>query len=348
MSELEKRGFDRSDLVGGAARVIAHAMVSMIVVGVILEHADAEDLEKIDFELDPAWLAVRRAWSTPGDERDMAHALSRILSNGPHDHLTVWNVTRTIEELIEWQPPPVDVLLPLVDFEAVNGTRRGSWLFDRFVKTYLREWSIETLDLEWEYVHKGTPGCGNPNEMALRRIDTTDLANEIAHRAVERRKGQREDSRGIDPGDFILIAVDHLQAKRYEAAAAIYEGVHKLRPSDSTVLNNLGFCLLPLDTKRAIGVLEESTRLAPKPQAVTYANLAFAHLLNGDSSKALDAIARCLSLPPEQSAWLWEIDPQGQLQLCERMHTGHYAQALSDQFLSTGVADSSQRAPDAD
>jgi tetratricopeptide (TPR) repeat protein len=331
--ELEKRGFSREDLRKGAASVIGQSMVSMIVVGVVLDHVEADDTEPSRFELNPAWQAIRRSWSSPDDEHDLPHALSRILSVHPRERLITWNLTRTIEELIEWSPPPLpQFLLTPIDFEAVDGTWRGSWLFDRFTRTYLQEWADETLDLEWKYIHSGTPGCGNPNEMALRRIETNELAIEIVHRTVDRKNGSKEDPKGIHPADFTFIALDHLQAGRYETAVALYEGIHILRPGDAVVLNNLGFCLIPCDLSRAIVALEESVRLAPKPRSLTYANLACAYFLKGEHLKSAEAAVRSLHLPAEQHVWLWEIDEDDRLTLSEGMHTEHYAQALCDRL----------------
>ncbi|MGC9667936.1 tetratricopeptide repeat protein [Planosporangium sp. 12N6] len=326
IDELEKRGFDRSDLLAGAARIVATTMVSAIAALLFLE---ASEQESEKGKLNPAWDKIRHAWAPQEEGQAPWGTLDRILAPELVLKLVAWNLSRTAEQLIEWQAPPIDFLNVPLRSASLSSTERGTWLFDRFTKTYFAEWSIYSLDLEWEYLHSATPGCGDASQMSLRRIDVNALAKELADRSVQRRKGEKEeDSRSIDPTDFIPIAVDHLRAGRYEAAVALFEGVHKLRPTDPVVLNNLGFCLIPVDPDRAITALEESARLAPNPRALTYANLAFVYLRHGDIAEAQESVARCLALPAEQNVWLWKINKSGALEINNGNQTSQYVRTL--------------------
>jgi len=93
----------------------------------------------------------------------------------------------------------------------------------------------------------------------------------------------------------------------------MYEALQKLCPDDADVLNNLAFCLIPLDPRRAIPLLEKALEM--EAGAVRYANLALCHILVGEfgEAKRYLEIPTGIQVPP--FVYLWRKDNDGNLQL---------------------------------
>lgn len=110
------------------------------------------------------------------------------------------------------------------------------------------------------------------------------------------------------------IASKRLAAGDFESAVAVYEDVVNEDPSDPELVNNLGFCRMPIDIETALHELDAARRVFGRPFGVNTANrmLANFRLLNYD--RVLDLGEEFVASGGTRiAAWLWDIDTPGLL-----------------------------------
>jgi len=307
---------------------VSTSMAAYMVVGVLNRYT-SED--RVPFKLGSEWVALNDAWAPETPERSPEETLGLYFDPRLTRRLFAWNRAQTLDELVLWTAPTAEFLLidALAPFTAISD--RPLWLLERFTETYLGNWSLSSLKLEWDYIHSDNQGCVPSDQMALRRLDVSDVAKEIARRVSDTLRADDEPAKiGVD--DFTTIAVEYLSEERYEAAATIYEGLHSLRSDDATILNNLGFCLMPVRLERAVEVLEQSMLVASKPNPVTYANLALAKYLSGYPDEALSLARRGQAHRVSGRVWLWTVDDGGKFSLESVVNIRMYFQALADKI----------------
>lgn len=311
ITELVKRGFDRDVLLDIASSATTAAMVTTMVL-YLLETSVGEQSELAPPE-GSGWEALRL--NVLPDPKGMTpfEIIDRFYSPEYLGKIELWNRSRTLEQLTAWKSPTLEewnaIPMPAKMGKPFTQHKHSSWIFNRFTTTYLSDWIDESLHAEWDYLHSREGGCVPRAEMALRRVDVNELAKEIARRFVEEKDSAVEtDTSRLDPIEFQKVALKHLAAERFEAAAAIYEGLNILRPDDLDVLNNLGFCLIPTDRQRAIECLTRVIDEEPSPLMHTYANLVLCYVLENDTVKARDIARAANSCAPEDTAYLWVYD----------------------------------------
>jgi tetratricopeptide (TPR) repeat protein len=124
---------------------------------------------------------------------------------------------------------------------------------------------------------------------------------------------------GIDAGDeaapqwanlLVRIASRQLMAGNAAAAAAIYEVAVEQSASNPTLVNNWGFCLMPLDVTAALETLSRAANLYARPFGVNVANRMLAYVVLGEGHRALELGESYYRLGPTErgGAWLWDID----------------------------------------
>jgi hypothetical protein len=101
----------------------------------------------------------------------------------------------------------------------------------------------ETL-ITWHVLAFWTVRKGDPNATLMALIKSSQ------------QRGDRAESRWLDPVAFVDAATDLLKANQIREAADIFATLVELRPTDGEALNNLGFCLLPLDPTAALEALQ--------------------------------------------------------------------------------------------
>ena len=329
--ELVKRGFEYEDLFELAVHTVSTHMISFLAVETLLLIKPGE--EHSATALDEAWQHVRDRIVPDADKNEIG-IVRRFFASDPLTRLSAWNRNQTLEELIEWSAPDLAIFDGEAPASRSSSTSRASWILDRFTKTYPTEWRTSSLDLEYGYIRSSVVGCAPAAQMQLRRVDIRMIADEITRRAVASRSTNDEQSLpSIKVNDFKTIAVDHLEAGRYDAAATIYEGICALRPTDVEALNNLGFCLIPTNPRRAIEVLTRSLDLSTitRLRLITTCNVAFAYLRLGALEEAFRWAEKACQTSPEWEAWLWQTAENGSLKLMYFTDVPAYANQLRHQ-----------------
>ncbi|MBW8486657.1 NACHT domain-containing protein [Actinomadura parmotrematis] len=108
---------------------------------------------------------------------------------------------------------------------------------------------------------------------------------------------------------LIRIASRQLMAGRPEVAIGVYESAVEESPGDPRLVNNLGFCLMPVDPDAALTALERAAALFRRPYGVNVANRMLLHLMRDDPAAANrigDAYHRLGR--NDGAAWLWDMD----------------------------------------
>jgi len=138
----------------------------------------------------------------------------------------------------------------------------------------------------------------------------------------------------------VEAAIDHLSDGRIQEAADIFAGLVELRPADGDALNNLGFCLLPLDPS---GGLEELERASLYPQGnvvLNLANRALALHLVGRDQDALQLAREVMGSEHRGvgRAVMWKHDHDaGELTLESEVDPVQYLGQLSSHLVAGSV-----------
>jgi hypothetical protein len=190
-----------------------------------------------------------------------------------------WINWASLEDILAWKPPDIG------DLHASHAEYRGSesrlvWIVDRFLETYLDLWSMESLRLEWEYLHGRTPGACSSDNMRRRKIAEDVLARTLAARSVEEARGEGSNSDGALSIDKLTRpAVAFLENNRRAEAAAIFDAARTVSPQNPEAHNNYGFCLLPDHPEEALRALDRANELGYHAPVLNLANRLFG-LLN--------------------------------------------------------------------
>jgi hypothetical protein len=101
------------------------------------------------------------------------------------------------------------------------------------------------------------------------------------------------------------------------------------------VLNNLGFCLIPTDPRRAIVELKKSLDLSPSGRLsfITVCNIAMTYYFLGDLESAAEWLRKTRVMTPEWEAWLWTLSDDHGMSLEYFTDVGQYAEQLRDSVL---------------
>lgn len=340
VGELEKRGFSGEHLTSVGAEISARgASVALAIHRILVDSGNPEPLEAV--VLKDEWLAVQRIVLPPDQNLSPHEILTAVNAPDFLEGLIKWMSMRTLPELAAGVAPPVEVVQSGMGSLANPGfqenARIGRWIFDRFTQTYLQNWKYESLELEWKYLHSKVKGCSSSEVMRMRRVDAVAVSREIANRITS---GHAERPDLFRLADFTPVTIEYLRGGNYSAAATIHEGLSRINRNDPFVWNNLGFCLLPIDSRRAQEALSKADVLSDSPQAVTRCNRALAYFISGDSIAAMDMAISVVSLPVEENLWLWDVDSSvDSFRLVQGQNSVEYASALIERIQSSARGD---------
>jgi len=204
---------------------------------------------------------------------------------GPFAEFTrAWVKIATREDLIAWHAPTdTSEVLTLGAIEAVTKEDRQTyrWLMDRFTKTYLDNWTLQSLYLEWRYLHAELVAPCSSAEMRQRRIADSDVSKAIASRVAPGHKDGRDpdsdedelpEAPGLSIDQLVSAAAEFLEAGRRSAAAALFEAAKRDNPDDAEVRNNYGFCILPDNPEDGLQEIRAAEALGFTPRSVNLAN----------------------------------------------------------------------------
>lgn len=221
------------------------------------------------------------------------------------ERMRIWAGTAPVDDLIDWRAPKAEDFLSF-DLERKYvrraAVRRQRWMIDRFTQTYLNDWNLDSLKLEWRYQQAAEgPPCPQ-REMARRSIDSNQLAYALAE-AMTSPVSDKQRS-------LTTVAARLLHEGQFGAAAAMFDAARHERWEDAELHNNFGFCLLPEDPEGALEALELANRLGLR-RTVNACNRILALFLIGRHAAALEvaehAIDRWKDLDRDLAAYLWDF-----------------------------------------
>lgn len=219
-------------------------------------------------------------------------------------------LTDDLDAVIAWTAPPPAVFTALPPKSRLDET--GTWIWDRFTKTSLETWATSSLLREWA----GNDDGQLDRRVWLERACDSDVVAEMALAQLTKRSSRTLPAPKLSAESFVDAALRHLKDDRPEEAAQIFQGLVDLDPTDGDALNNLGFCLLPIDPSRALDALQRSSLFPMSQRAVNAANRVLALLLVGREADALGLAHESVRIvqPDERDpCWTWLVAQDGDL-----------------------------------
>jgi hypothetical protein len=257
------------------------------------------------------------------------YALSGRFLNRVQDWLNRLLTEGDIPALSAWTAPPISLFVALSD-RATPPDTVGLWIWERYTVTNVEDWSESSLNLEWQ-VHNGIKEPPVPLTVwAERKTEEGQVANLALLKSSRRHDRISRPVNGLQAEDFVNTAANLLRFGEAQKAADLYFGLAELRPTDSRVLNNLGFCLVPIDLDLALKYLQRASIYPSEQTEVNAANRVLVlHLLERDS-EAIRLANVVLSSEPEDGypAILWEHPHGGGFRLLESAFAREYIQRL--------------------
>lgn len=245
------------------------------------------------------WRAIFEIGSPSQDSTETD--LSAVLDGPVVQYLNAWIATSSIEDVLVWRPPSLDIDPIAIEPDEEN-IEVWTWIVDRFTQTYLDRWAISSLKREYAFV-QGSWEPDFPTEVLRERVvGREEVATALADRAMV-------SGDVIDPAmmqSFIEQALSLLRDGQRTAAAALFNAARMLKPKDPDAQNNYAFCMLfdkPGEAKALlIDALERGGRTNP---AVTWSNLALAESLLGQTDAALKACGQAYDRSSDSPSYLW-------------------------------------------
>jgi hypothetical protein len=195
----------------------------------------------------------------PSDKSALENAFDKLLvvvSSEYSARLEIWAGVASVDDLINWRTPAISDFLAydLTSESAIKAAcRQPVWMINRFTDTYLKDWNIDSLRLEWRYQHGSVEAPLSQREMAARTVDVNDLARTLA---------QATASPVSDKLPAIKNTAIHLlMSGRRNTAAAMFDAARQDNWDDPELQNDYGFCLLPDDPLEAVKALEFAAKL---------------------------------------------------------------------------------------
>jgi tetratricopeptide (TPR) repeat protein len=261
-----------------------------------------------------------------------------ILSRGFSDRVIAWLdqlLSNKLEGFLQWQAPASSIFQAL-RVHARQTDEVALWIWERFTVTRAEDWSTTSLLQEWKAGTRGFDGV--PRAVLRERTVDVDLAASLALSKSSEQIQSEARPQALRADEFVATAADLLQRGEFEDAANIFAGLVELSPEDGDALNNLGFCLLPIDPQQALEALQRASLYPRKSPLISTANRVLAlHLVGRDDDAR--AVARehlTLSQDPEQDVWAWGHECGQPLTLRSNVNSAKYLQELTD-HLSTAA-----------
>lgn len=281
---------------------------------------------------------------SPEDEQLLAHALSPAFL----DRVVQWLVRLFSEDLegaLALSPPPPAVFDALPARNTADEV--GTWLWERFTRTELDQWTPSSLALEWQWLDSGEAVCCDQRILRERALDKSEVASRALRRFAQPRSSTPSVS-GLSASDFVNRASELLVNGEWKAATAIFEGLAELRPGDGEAWNNLGFCLLAADADHALVALRRARSLSVRPKLLTVANEMLALHLLGRDQECLRLHSAVESATEDAGVvlrmWMHPAgDDEDELELAEPQSLSQYVEDLL-RHVRTGTC-STRRSP---
>lgn len=290
LAELRRRGFPVEEIV---RQGIIPALASILALPVIIALVVGREALPEKMTAQPTWAAIflgvepDSVNNTLDDVRQqgkdaVARLLAKLVELMPR--ITTWLNHLALEDVCLWRPPSNAATLTEAGPNAASATSgTGEWALDRFCKTYLAEWSTQSLHMEWEYLHGRQAAPCSPRQMQFRRVGRTEVAEAIADRATTLDGKPTDEAFAVSK--YSSVAQDLLRKGERAAAVSLFDMACELLPQSAEARNNRGFCLLMDNPERAIVDFEAARMLRYHNPFVSAGNLMLAlHRLDRNTS----------------------------------------------------------------
>lgn len=222
------------------------------------------------------------------------------------DCIITWVNTVSFDGLIGWKLPlQLDSIIEAHQRLPTPGAD-GQWIWDRFTVTYIEEWATDSLRREWEYIHGEKRAPCHSKEMLRRMISEKQLAKVMADRLAH-----SDQQRFTLADDFVKQAVKFLEEERRLDAVILFKAAVLKEPKSPKAHNNLGFCLLPDDPRKALQCFEKALELDGVDIQLVNVNRILVLALLGRRASAMDLAQSFLDSDSASDlvhSWLWDYD----------------------------------------
>lgn len=224
-----------------------------------------------------------------------------------------WSLSADIEDLVNWTPPEPSLFAKPAPVDFLPPDDDGTWVVERFTKTYLKDWSLTALQKEWRYLHGQHDAPCPPEDMSVRKVSETELAMAMADRLAADTTPLPEPAvRSSELAEQLVVpAVNFIREGRRAEAAVLFEAATHHEPHNPAAFNNLGFCLLPDNPNRALEYLEKAAEAVNGDNELFDANRILCLTSIGRYTSAIDLaaayLARYEASTSRPSTWLWDI-----------------------------------------
>ena len=199
-----------------------------------------------------------------------------------------WVERADLAEIINLRPPPHE-FFEEIDPSPLNSDVADSyrWLAVRHSGRDFAAWDTASLRLEFLAREGAWPPPFAADFDLPKTADSFDLVYEIARRSA----GAFESDFAPDGELFAQLqrqATQYLASERFAEAAALFEFYLRSYPSYLPALNNMAFCLIPIDVETALHHLVESATRGFTPLTVNIYNQCCCLLELGRAGEALE------------------------------------------------------------
>ena len=137
--------------------------------------------EPESFDHTGGWAAVAEQFGT--DDSDSGPYRSDGAWLGDlYGAIIKWSLACSLEELLDWMPPAPERFSRPLALPDPHSDDDGTWIVERFTRTFLWEWSVPSLRREWLYLHGQHPAPCSAEDMEVRAVSENELALLMADR----------------------------------------------------------------------------------------------------------------------------------------------------------------------
>jgi hypothetical protein len=271
-TELESYGIDGRALIRyGFADIFAGAIAAAIAVSVLKEFVPGSSLELPDWGVDAA------AWrESVGLDvtTDLDSALTSVVKSLP-PMLLQWVANAPFDDLLAVRAPASAAMAELIAPDPSKSAlfEQYGWIVDRTVTPQHERWGRASLLLEYRTATLDEPSFVPPTVLDARKHDLDQIAHAIAAKVCQEADTAESEQWTALMTGMQQRAAAHLEDGQYAQAASLFDFMVSRRPGDPTALNNLGFCLMPIDRARAAHYVREGVRHGFEPMCVALHNL---------------------------------------------------------------------------
>jgi hypothetical protein len=343
--ELTRRGVDADSLVryGMRNEIAASLMCFLLIKALGLEIPELVEQRGVDID---SWNAAMPSIKGIVHHDISLESIEQAVNRSVKFQIPVilpWIMRAPLTSLVTLSPPElVSFSEPAPILSDSNLYQQYAWLVDRFSTTSFDDWLTSSLHLEYRWHAEQEPPPCPVGLMSDRDLNLDSVNAEIAQRAVLNVPAGEPNPESALAAEMASHARALLTQGRSQEAIALFEFASIRRPSDAQARNNLGFCRIPENPKRALLDLEAAANMGYHDMAVNIYNRicclmemrqtrpAIA-LANSYWEKKTDSSNAAILWRPANGTWQIEQVDDPHQALAELMISASWAAGLPDE-----------------